>query len=266
MRKLLAVLLATTFAPAAMAAYKCVDAKGLTYFGDTPPEACATVTMYEVNSSGTVIRKIEPTPTPEQVKARQEEAERKKEADRAAAEQKRKDLALLNTYSSEREIDVTRDRNIEPLVGRNKLNSERIKAVEKRIQEIEDEMEFYKAGKKATAKTREPPFLLVQELQRARTEKETLEKNIVANEREIDAVKAKFDSDKKRWHDLKADPAMRNQPPEAAKAAVAGTMVPGAAGMAKCGDKVYECQAGQAYQCKLSNGRVFRVDCIVERK
>ena len=266
MRKLLAMLLAVTFSPAAMAAYKCVDAKGRSYFGDTPPDACASVTMYEVRSNGTVIRTIEPTPTPEQVKARQEEAERKKEADRAAAEQKRKDLALLNTYSSEREIDVTRDRNIEPLVGRNNLNRDRIKAVEKRTKEIEDEMEFYKAGKKATAKTREPPFLLVQELQRARTEKETLEKNIVVNEREIEAIKARSDADKKRWHDLKADPAMRNQQPEAAKAAVAGTMVPGAAGTAKCGDKVYECQAGQTYQCRLSTGRIYRVDCVVERK
>jgi hypothetical protein len=266
MKTILAMLLAAGLAPAAFGAYKCVDAKGVTHVGDTPPDACANVVMYETRSNGSVARTIEPTPTPEQVKTKQEEAERRKEADRAAAEQKRKDLALLNTYSSEHEIDVTRDRNLEPLSGRIANNRERIKQIDKHIVELEDEMEFYKAGKSKTAKTREPPFVLVQQLKRAREERESLDKSIASTEREMEAMKARFESDKKRWHDLKTDPSMRNQPPAPAQAAVAGTMIPGAAGMAKCGDKVYECQAGQTYQCRLGTGRIYKVDCVVERK
>ena len=263
------LLLAALYVPAAAAAYKCVDEKGVTHIGDTPPAGCANVMMYELSSGGAVLRSIEPTPTPEQLKAKLDEAQRKKEADRIAGEQKRKDVALLSSYSNEREFDVARDRNIEPLNGRIKQNRERVKAAEKRIGDIEDEMEFYKAGKSKaskTAQTREVPAALVSEQQRVRSEKESLEKNIAASEREIAQLKAKFDTDKKRWLDLKADPTMRNQQPAPPKAAVAGTMIPGAAGKATCSDKVYECQAGQAYACRRADGISYRVDCIVERK
>lgn len=260
------LLLAALYASAAGAAYKCVDEKGVTHIGDTEPAACANVMMYEVSRSGMILRSIEPTPTPEQLKVKLEEAERKKEAEKAAAEQKRKDLALLSSYSNEREFDVARDRNIEPLTGRIYNSKDRIKVIDKRLKEIDDEMEFYKAGKSKTAKTREAPMPLVHELERARKEREALEKGVAASEREIEALKVKFDTDKKRWLDLKADPTMRNQQPAPPKAAVAGTMIPGAAGKATCGEKVYECQAGQTYTCRRSDGTRFRVDCIVERK
>jgi hypothetical protein len=258
------VLLALAHVPLAGAAYKCTDEKGVTHIGDTPPAGCATVMMYETSRGGTVIRSIEPTPTPEQVKAKQEEAERKKEADKAAAEQKRKDLALLASYGAEREFDVARDRNIEPLTGRIRNNTDRMKVLDKRLKEIDDEMEFYKAGKSKAGKTREAPPPLVHEQARVKTEKDALEKSVAANQREIEVLKAKFDADKKRWMDLKADPSMRNKLPDAPSAAI--TMIPGAAGTARCADKVYECQAGQAYACRDSRKGVYRVDCVVERK
>jgi len=263
MRKLF-LLLAALYAPLSGAAYKCVDEKGVTHIGDTPPAACANVMLYEVSRSGAVINKIEPTPTPEQVKAKLEEAERKKEAERAAAEQKRKDLALLSSYSNEKEFDVARDRNLEPLNGRIYNSRDRLKVLDKRLKEIDDEMEFYKAGKSKTAKAREAPAPLVHEQQRLKTEKEGLEKGIAGSEKEIEVLKVKFDADKKRWLDLKADPNMRNRQPEAPTASI--TMSPGAAGTAKCADKVYECQAGQAYLCRDARKGAYRVDCIVERK
>src|SRR5512134_484672 len=94
---LLALALAT---PAAQAAFRCVDEKGRTHIGDTPPPGCANVVMYEVTRGGTIIRRIEPTMTEEQWKAKQEAEEKAKIAEKAAAEQKRKDLALLSTYAS----------------------------------------------------------------------------------------------------------------------------------------------------------------------
>jgi chromosome segregation ATPase len=251
------------FMSAAGAAYKCVDEKGVTHIGDTPPDPCATVVMYEISRSGQVLRKIDPTPTPEQLKARLEEAARQREADKIAAEQKRKDLALINSFAAEREFDVARDRNIEPLTGRIRSAEERIKAVNKRTQDLEDEMDFYRAGKSKTAKTREPPPPLLHELERVRTEKAALEKSIVAHQKEIEALKEKFETDKQRWLALKADPSTRNQQPEAPKAAT--TLIPGAAGKANCNGKVYECQAGKAYYCREAIGG-FRVDCVVERK
>ncbi len=257
------LLLAALYVPFAGAAYKCTDEKGVTHIGDTPPAGCASVMMYEISRSGAVIRNIDPTPTPGELKARQEEDARRKEAEKIAAEQKRKDLALLSSYSNEREFDVARDRNIEPLNGRIYNSKDRLKALDKRLKELDDEMEFYKAGKSKTSKAREAPMSVTHELQRLRNEKDSLDKSIASSEREIEALKVRFDADKKRWVDLKADPTMRNRQPDATAATI--TMIPGGAGTAKCADKVHECQAGQAYLCRDRKGN-YRVDCVVERR
>ena len=139
--KRICMLIAALAAPAALASYKCVDEKGLTRIGDTPPPECANVMMYEMKGTA-VVRKIEPSLTPEQIKAKADEAERMKGEKRAEADKKRQDMALLNTYSTEKEFDVARDRNIDPIKGRIASSQERIKAVDKREKEIKDEMEF----------------------------------------------------------------------------------------------------------------------------
>ncbi len=209
--KKLCLLLAVSFAPAAGAAFKCVDEKGFTHVGDTPPAGCANVVMYEVSPGGMVLRKIDPTPTPEQVKARQEEYERLRDSLKSQSEQKRKDMALLNTFSAEREFDVVRDRNIEPIKGRIKSAEERIKAVDKRQKELEEEMEFYRAGKSKT-RTLAPPPQLTADLARVRAEHATLTTNLATYEKDIEQLRARFDADKKRWLALKgASPA---KPPE----------------------------------------------------
>ena len=199
-------LLALALSTPALAAYKCVDEKGVTRIGETPPDECGNVVMYEISRSGQVLRKIDPSLTEAQVKAKKDEEERRLQADRQAAEQRRKDEALLNTYASEREIDMTRDRNLEPINGRIKVARERIEAVDKRVGQIEEEMEFYKAGKSKAAKGRETPQNLVHDLDRLKKEKAVLEKSIVASEKEIETLRAKYDTDKKRWLALKISP------------------------------------------------------------
>ena len=248
------------FAGAAGAAYKCVDEKGLTHIGDTPPDQCANVVMYEVSRSGTVIRKIEPSLTADQVKARAEADEKKKEADKAAAEQKRKDLALLATYSSEAEFDVVRDRTIEPIKGRIKSAQERMEAIDKRTKQIEEEMEFYKAGKKASAKKTEAPPMLVSELDRLKSERAGLVKGVAGYEREIVEIGARSDVDKKRWVALKTGGV--NKPSEDPKGPTRVTLTAGAMGEAKCAGKVYECPAGTQYICKEGR-KETKVACVV---
>jgi len=205
MRTLLILMAALAALPAAEAAYKCTDEKGRTHVGDTPPPGCDRVIMYEVTRSGAIIRKIDPTPTEQEKQARIDEEARKKEAARAADEQRRKDLALLGTYSNERDFDVSRDRNIDPVQNRIKGAKERSDAVEKRIKELEDEMEFYKAGKSKAAggKTREAPAQLTSDLERAKKERAQLATNLASYDREIEQIKVRYETDKKRWLDLK---------------------------------------------------------------
>lgn len=212
------IVIAALIAPAAGAAYKCVDEKGITRIGDTPPAECANVVMYETTRSGAIMRKIDPTPTPEQLKARAEEAERMKSVKRAEGEQKRKDMALLNTFSTEKEFDVARERNIEPIKGRIASALERIKGVEEREKQLEEEMEFYRAGKSKARSSKggnEAPSTLVADLQRVRAEKAALVSATAGYEKEIEQVRVKFDTDKKRWLELKAESALKPAQSEA---------------------------------------------------
>jgi chromosome segregation ATPase len=226
MMKKAALLLMALYLPAAGAAYRCVDEKGQRHIGDTPPPGCANVPMEEFKGTK-VLRVIEPSLTPEQIKAKEEEAARKKVADRIAAEQKRKDTALLSTYSSEKEFDMTRDRTIEPIQGRIKVAKERVEQIDKQEKKLREEMEFYQAGKKAGAKAKEAPANLTEGLKSAAQEKATVQKNLVSFDKEIADIRAKFDEDKKRWIALKAE---KNAP--AAAAATPATATPAKAAAA----------------------------------
>jgi len=198
-----ALIVALLFVPAAHAAFKCVDERGVTHIGDTPPAGCANVVMFETSPSGHVLRRIEPTPTAEQVRAREEEQRRKMQADKLAGEQRRKDVALLASFASEQEFDTARDRNIEPLASRIRTAQERMKAVDQRLVKIDEEMEFYKAGKKAAKKEVEVPHLLVAEQERLRNERQTLVASIAGYQKDIESQRTRFDTDKKRWLELK---------------------------------------------------------------
>lgn len=216
------VLTALLAATHAGAAFKCVDERGITHVGDTPPPGCAKVLMYEINRAGHVLREIPPTLTPEQAKQKQAEDAKRRAAEKIAAEQKRKDTALLQTFSSEKEFDVVRDRNIEPLKSRIRNAQERIKAVDKRAKELDDEAEFYKAGKKGKSKGKavEVPKSMLEEQERLKAEKATLGKSIAATEKEIDDLREKFEADKRRWMRLKEGDG--SAPAEPAPTPVAG--------------------------------------------
>jgi chromosome segregation ATPase len=204
MKTKLALLVALALSTSATAAFRCVDEKGRTHIGDTPPAGCANVVMQEVTRGGTVIRTIQPSMTEEQWKAKQEAEEKARIAEKAAAEQKRKDMALLATYANEKEFDTSRDRNIDPIKARIAQSNERVKEIDKRVKVVKEEMEFYDAGKKKSSKKDEMPSGLQMELERLADEKKTIQKTVATSEKEIAELRAKYEVDKKRWIALKS--------------------------------------------------------------
>jgi hypothetical protein len=207
MKRILGLMLAL-YVPAASAVFKCTDEKGITLFGDTPPPGCGgNAPIYEIGPGGHVIRRIDPTPTPEQVKERAAEEARAKKAALAAAEQKRRDLALLNSYGSAQEFDVARERNIEPVTGRIVSAEERMRELDKREEEINTTLERLKENaksKKGEDEPFEPPAWLVSNLDRLKKERTNLIAGIARYHKEVEELRAKYDGDKARWIVLKA--------------------------------------------------------------
>ena len=124
-RLFVALVIGMTFSLPVMAKmYKWVDDKGVTHYGETIPPEYAHRDREELNKAGRVVEKKEVL-TPEERHAKELEDIKKREDEEAALEQKRRDKALLNTYSNVKEIDLTRDRNLQQVEARiNSINSQ----------------------------------------------------------------------------------------------------------------------------------------------
>jgi hypothetical protein len=188
----LALLLAVPVAQAQL--YVCTDARGRTITGDKPPPECADRAVRELRTDGSVRRVIEPPLTPEQKAAREAEAKRQRDEAEKQRSQMRRDLALLETYASEAEIEETRNRALgsrQQLIDR---AQQRLVEHQKDRKKLEAEAEFY-------AKREMPD-----KLKRAFEGNASLlrsEQRIIDDVRaDMDRVNARFDAELKRWRDL----------------------------------------------------------------
>ena len=176
--------------------YKCVDAKGKTYYTQMPPPECLGRETQELNKSGSVIRRTprEVPLTAEQKEAREAERKKKLEAEEKAKEERRKDSALLNTYSSEKDIDYARSQALKEAEAAIKETEKRIVDAQKRQKQLDSEKEFY---------TKKPmPVKLRQDIANIEIEIKNQQELLEAKKKEIGTINTKYDEDKRRYVEL----------------------------------------------------------------
>ena len=195
---LCSTLLAVAPAAAQQRMYKCVDARGKVYYTQVPPPECLGRDTQELDKSGTPMRKSQ-TPaalTPAQQKAREAELKKKLEAEERAKEERRKNTALLNTYSSEKDIDDARARALKEAELAIAETEKRIVGAQKRKKELESEKEFY---------VKKPmPLRLKQDIANNEIDIKNQTELLDAKKKEISVINAKYDSDKRRYVELTA--------------------------------------------------------------
>jgi hypothetical protein len=225
-RRLLAmvVIVAAALAPCGKtlaATYKWVDEKGVVHYTDKlPPE--------QVNKSSTVldkqarpVKQIEPPLTGEQRAAREAEEERRKAAAKAAEESARKDRALLQSFSSAGEIELSKSRALATIDNQIASATAYMAQLTKRKADAE-------ARRKALG-DKPMPSELERELSTVDGEMRKQEELVAAKKREIAQVSARYDADYIRWRELKAiSDAAAAANAERQKAADADTAPPGA--------------------------------------
>jgi len=190
---LVAVFIGFAASPA-YALYKCKDDKGKTYYTDRPPAACVGKAMEELNKEGAVVRRREAALTPEQQAAREAEEKRKKEAELAAKEEQRMNRALLNTYSSEKDIEEGRQRALKQVEQASAEIKKRIADAQKRAKRLDAEKEFY---------LKKPmPRKLQDDIKNNEIELKVQQGALEAKQKEIDEINAKYDEDKRRYQKL----------------------------------------------------------------
>lgn len=192
----LTVLGATGTAHAAKKLYKWVDEKGQVHYTETIPPEAVNRSSTELDRRGRQLKQNEAAPKPEEIKAAQEQAEQRKVEEKKAYEQHRRDNALMNTYTSEAEIDTARDRNLSAPTAMIKGMEPRVKQLQTRVDSLKRNAEaLTKAGKPVPEATREDLAAAEQELAGATAEYK-------AKQAEIQRISDKYMADKARYREL----------------------------------------------------------------
>ena len=179
--------------------YKWVDDQGITHYGEIIPPEYANKDRASLKKSG-VLEKGPERITPEIKQARDEEEQRKISADKEALEQSRRDNALLNTFSNEKEIDQARDRSLVLVNARIESNTMLLKSAQASLDGHKKEAESRtKTGKKI-------PQSLTDDIAESEARVAKYKTELLKSEEELIAVKNRFERDKLLYRRLKGIP------------------------------------------------------------
>ena len=174
--------------------YCCADDAGHQVCSDMLPPQCYNKPYREINSRAMTVRKVEPPLTTEQRAKRDAEMEKKKEAERLAMEQKRKDTALLASYASEADIAYTRDRALAPHRDAIKELKARMDTARQRQKSLAKEAEFYQ-------KKPMPPELQAS-IRDNESDQKAVQSLIESRLKEMATINARYDEDLRRYREL----------------------------------------------------------------
>ena len=175
--------------------YKWVDNQGVTHYGETIPPEYADKDNVLLDDKGRVIKKNAQL-TIEERRNLEATAEKNRAEEAAAAEQRRRDRMLLSTYSSEKEIDLARDRNLQQVEAL--INS--IQLLQKSANESAEgyqveAQQISQAGKKI-------PGSLKKDIADAEKKSTKLQQRLTKAQEKLAAVKAGFEADRVRYREL----------------------------------------------------------------
>jgi len=194
----LATLAAMAIAGGAQAAtYKWVDDQGIVHYSDKVPPEAATKGATVLDKQGLAVKKIALALTPEQLKAKADADEQARIKARALEDQARKDRALMQSYTTEQEIDVAKNRALGTI-------DSQIKSAQAYSADLTRRQEDLKK-RKASFGSKPVPADVERDLNTIDVELARQSALIQQKTEEIATVTAKYDTDKKRWQDIKAD-------------------------------------------------------------
>ncbi len=182
---------------AAAGVYKWTDDQGNVHYSDQMPADAVNKGGAVFDKQGRQIKKIDPTLTPAQAKAKEIEDERARVVAKAQEDKMRRDIALTHSYTSEEEIDFARTRALQAIESQLKSAETYVSELSKRQQELKKSKLAY--GDKPV------PASIENEL--AGLDEELLRQDKVLAQRraEITAIIVKYEGDKLRWRELRAD-------------------------------------------------------------
>ena len=116
--------------------YKWVDENGQIRYGDRIPPQYARKSNETLNQQGITVDRKEAAKTPEQIAAAQRLEEAREAAERVQQEKDRKDRILLDTFTNEDEMVLTRDGKIQAIEAIIRVTNGRTEKLKLRLSEL----------------------------------------------------------------------------------------------------------------------------------
>lgn len=182
--------------------YRCAGKDGRKYYGAIIPPQCAGQMIEALSGQGMVLRRIEAPLTPEQRAAQEVEAQKsaaveqaRRDAQAAARVQARRDQALLQTYASEKDIDLVRQRALADNRTAAAQVEARIAQLKQRQDQLGKEAAKYKDG--AT-----PPHKFEQDVRAVAYDLSLQEQLLESRRNEATGINARYDEEIRKYRQL----------------------------------------------------------------
>lgn len=178
--------------------YKWTDDQGKVHYGDKVPPEYAKQERKVLNEQGVQVKTLEAAKTPEQLAEEERLATQRKEQERIAAEQASHDRMLLATFTTEDDMVMTRDGKIAAIDGILRVTRDRIEKIETTLSQLTREAAELERGGKPI------PDSLHEEILGARGQIQRYLDYIAGKRREQENIRAQFETDIRRFRELKA--------------------------------------------------------------
>ena len=176
--------------------YRCVGTDGKKYYGQTIPEACFGQPLELINKQGLVVKRIDPEGDEKARRAKEAEAEKKREMEAAQRDAMRRNRALFATYTSVKDIEDARSRALREHQNQLQEVERRVGEIKKRQARFERDLAVYKEAGKG-----EPPARLKQEITNAAIDLKAQESLLEAKKNEAAGINARYDDDRRRYQE-----------------------------------------------------------------
>lgn len=176
---------------------KWVDDKGITHYGDSLPAQESARSNSVINSQGVTVRKNIPVPVQPGNTAPTSEQQ----------EQARHDKALLASYTTEQEIDLARDRNLQ-------MDESALESLRQRRSTVAAQLNDLQQAANATKARKSPvPQDMARDINAKTAELGRIDSQIKQRLNNMQATRKRFDQEKQRFIELKYGTTAEAPPP-----------------------------------------------------
>ena len=194
----LLVLIMALPSSADAASIKCWKNKdGVRECGAMVPPEYAQQRVEVVNDKGQVVKVLPRALTAKELEAAKLAELEKKKQERREIEKKRQDLILLRTFTTERDLELSRKSKVDAIKGIIDITSSNTKTLQKNLRELQKKAADYERGGEAVPKS------LVEDMTSLKSQIKDNENFVAKKQQAIISLEKKYDSDLNRYRELK---------------------------------------------------------------